>query len=348
MAYDLDSVHTHTPTLAEVARIVAERDPVLRNLQITQTYHDISAALGRALSPGNLCWCGYASWASKTAGQFIRGDGIPGPLRVLGDDPRLPLGLQVRVQQVFAEVRGCVAAGNLKVFAELGPCFVELLALLAGPRGELVARGSAWLAGLRPGASEQGGQGLLREAFAAYLEAAMLPEGKAKAERMFHANALVGYHEQIRLQDAIAGALSAVRALIPEAVDSELGRWLLERVAVPLMRSLSTRWFMHIELPGRGAALGRDVPRLAGGHMFPAELRVVELPALRVLLGRLDRTPDTTRGSAARDWGDLGDRMNYIVDLFRSRQQEPRMRAPVFSSAQTGAIRAGVVPAGPL
>ena len=123
---------------------------------------------------------------------------------------------------------------------------------------------------------------------------------------------------------------------------------MLQRFVIPLMRSLSTRWFMRIELPGRGAPLGRDVPRLACGAMFPAELEVLELPALRALLARLDRTPDTTRGSAARDWADLGDRMNYIVDLFRSHQQAPHMRRPLFSPNQVQAIRAGEVPPGPL
>jgi len=86
---------------------------------------------------------------------------------------------------------------------------------------EVTASRDALLAGLRSGASEHAGQDLLREAFTAYLDAASLPEGKAKAERIFHANALVGYHEQIRLQDAIAGALAAVRVLIPEAVPKD-------------------------------------------------------------------------------------------------------------------------------
>lgn len=338
----------HIPTLAEVAEIAASDAPVLRNLRITQAYHDIALALTQALSPHNLSWCGYATWASKTAGGFIRGDALPTTLRALGEDPRLPAGLQQRVQQVLANVRGCIAAGNLKVFAELGPCFVRLIDALHAPAGAREDRRAALLGGLRPGSVTQGGQDLLREAFTAYLDAAALPEGKAKAERIFHANALVGYHEQIRLQDAIAGALTAVRALIPEAADSEVGRWLLEHAAIPMMRSLSTRWFMRIELPGRGAPLGRDVPRLPCGAMFPAELQTLELPALRALLARLDRTPDTTRGSAARDWADLGDRMNYIVDLFRSHQQEPHMRSPAFSAAQVWAIRAGQVPAGPL
>jgi hypothetical protein len=338
----------HVPSLAEVAAIVATEAAVLRNLRITQAYHDISLALARALSPHNLSWCGYASWASKTAGGFIRGDALPAGLRALGEDPRLPPGLQLRVQHVLAELRGCIAAGNLKVFAELGPCFTRLIACLHAPVDTRADQVAGLLAGLRPGASEQGGQDLLREAFTGYLAAAALPEGKAKAERIFHANALVGYHEQIRLQDAIAGALAAVRVLIPEAGDSELGRWLMMRFVIPLMRSLSTRWFMRIELPGRGVPLGRDVPRLACGAMVPAELQVLELPALRALLARLDRTPDTTRGSAARDWADLGDRMNYIVDLFRSHQQAPQLRAPVFSPAQVWAIRAGEVPLGPL
>lgn len=73
-----------------------------------------------------------------------------------------------------------------------------------------------------------------------------------------------------------------------------------------------------------------DVPT-RGPSPFPETLRTIEDPELEALLcgpHGWDRTPDTTAGSAAADWTQLSDRMNFIVDLFRSRQADPNLFAP--------------------
>jgi len=55
----------------DVDRIAAVADPVIRNLRITQAYHELSAAMAARLGPlAN--WCTYATWASKQAGRTIR------------------------------------------------------------------------------------------------------------------------------------------------------------------------------------------------------------------------------------------------------------------------------------
>ena len=59
------------PTVADVERITAIADPVLRNLQITQCYHELAAAMASLTGPG-ANWCAVATWASKQAGQSIR------------------------------------------------------------------------------------------------------------------------------------------------------------------------------------------------------------------------------------------------------------------------------------
>ena len=58
------------PTVGDVDRIVALADPIVRNLQITQCYHELSSAL--AEMTGHIAnWCTFATWASKQAGQTI-------------------------------------------------------------------------------------------------------------------------------------------------------------------------------------------------------------------------------------------------------------------------------------
>jgi hypothetical protein len=94
--------------------------------------------------------------------------------------------------------------------------------------------------------------------------------------------------------------------------------------------------------------LGDDIPPLADGKMFPAHLRHLDLPELLEVLTKLDDTPDTLGGSGARDWTDIGDRMNFIVDDFRSRQQDRELLTPPFHPDQVAVIRDGGLPAGAL
>ena len=55
------------PLPQEVIQIAALRDPVLRNLRITECYHRISAAF--AARTGRCAnWCTFALWASRQAG----------------------------------------------------------------------------------------------------------------------------------------------------------------------------------------------------------------------------------------------------------------------------------------
>ena len=141
-----------------VAWIVGlDADPVRRNLLITQTYHDLSTALGPALGVGNANWCTFATWASRTAGRFIREEEVPRGFHrlLLGSEPvRVTLarasdaltrvhedaalghdGLLAVVRGVVTDVSTLIAAGNLVVFAELGSIFSQALAALEASAG---------------------------------------------------------------------------------------------------------------------------------------------------------------------------------------------------------------------
>ena len=68
----------------------------------------------------------------------------------------------------------------------------------------------------------------------------------------------------------------------------------------------------------------------------------VELAEAREFLGRHDRTPDTTKGSGADAWTRLSDRMNFIFDLFRSRQTDASLWTPPLSLEQKRALHSTV------
>ena len=105
---------------------------------------------------------------------------------------------------------------------------------------------------------------------------------------------------------------------------------------------------MTLELPNLSVDLGEDVPPMHNGEMFPRALRTLTDPDLQQLIEQLDRTPNTTKGSAAVNWTAIGDRMNYVTDLFRSRQQDLSLYRAPFSIGQVAAIRQGDIPGGPL
>ena len=135
-------------SLERVAWIVGlESDPVRRNLLITQCYHDLAVGLGRRLGAEHANWCTLATWASRTAGRFIRNKEVPEAFRqVLAGSAHLDRGIEranrtlgrVRsdvsipkdvvldiARRVVHEVGELITAGNLAVFSELDDVFAR-------------------------------------------------------------------------------------------------------------------------------------------------------------------------------------------------------------------------------
>ena len=365
-------------SLEQVRTVIANPDPVRRNLQITQSYHELTTGLEPFFGPADRDWIAFATWASKQAGRFIRNEEVPGPLRrFLGLDETswwrrwlTPSGWLRRrgflayLRCTVEEVSHQIGEGNRLVYAKLAPIFAELLALVrqGSPEPQAIDRFLAEI-----GSDATTGDSLV-DAFRSYFAALSEDDPKLRAERIFLGNVLVGWHEQIRLQSAIDGAL---RAPIQRAFDDpdrllisslpipralrRLIAGIFRRIASPFIRSFEDEWLeiatecmMTLATPDGVLHLGDDVPPLADGEMFPAALRQVTLPELDAALKEFDPHPDTTRGSGADDWTDLGDRMRFIVDFFRSRQQEPNLLQPPFSPEQAAIIAEGGLPGGRL
>jgi hypothetical protein len=94
--------------------------------------------------------------------------------------------------------------------------------------------------------------------------------------------------------------------------------------------------------------VGKNIPREAAARAFlpPALQNITSPDDLVALLRRYDRARGATDiGSASVDWRVLDDRMNFIVNLFRSRQQDGELLGEPFSAAQRAAFEAGRMPA---
>lgn len=237
------------PTVEKIDWIARHRDPVFRNLQITQCYSEISQCMG-GLIGYSANWCTFATWASKQAGQTIRQEDL---LRAFEDRFYLSPEISTAVESLFGHLKSvgailqaglargailralnpaaafaragdAVARGNKKVFEEIGREFARFLDVF-GDTSHLDRDKTARFCAALPPGEPPAGQRLLGEAFTAYCEACFLT-GKEKAEMILLANISAGFHEQIRLQPEIAEALNAALADTEESKRIMLARLL--------------------------------------------------------------------------------------------------------------------------
>jgi hypothetical protein len=376
------------PSVADIETIGADPRSVLRNLRITQAYHELATATAAALGPGSgPNWCAFATWASRQAGQSIRADdlgrkvedafagsdvvrSVVGRLRDLrrsvgraldADDVLIALRHAFAPVLAVTRVADAVARGNKKVFDEIAAEFARFVSVLdAGADEAAVAR---FLGRLRPG-SPPDGQDLLAAAFRDYRRARGLTDPKARAERTLLANARIGMHEQTRLQPEIVEALNA-----PIADPGLVARELLTRLfagrhlPIPVANDVLVELVSRLLEPTR-AIVRRVVTEelmtftLPDGRAlrlgtdltgsFPPRLTTLEDPEVRAFVKAIDPTPDSLVGSGARDWADLPDRMHMILDLFRRQHDNAGLFGPPFTPDQLGLIARGLTPDGRL
>jgi len=93
--------------------------------------------------------------------------------------------------------------------------------------------------------------------------------------------------------------------------------------------------------------LRKDVPPLSG-TMFPPPLHELTGTEAADAVAQWDRTRGTGAPTGAHDWAVLEERMNFIVNLFRSRQRDPSFFDAPFSEAQLAELSEGRLPSGPL
>src|SRR5688572_8548493 len=228
--------HAAAPTPDDVRRICNIANPVLRNLEITHCYYRLSLAFtARTGECAN--WCTFAVWASRQAGRTIRGEDmidaivrntltgsvLSHPIQsfwrwsirrgLLTPSSRLGRLIAVLHSPFDAVERAsdAVARGNLKVFEEIG---YEFARYLQSCTPEVPADSETFhkfAAGLRSGEPPEG-QDYLKSAFACYQRQFSDSDDASRAQRIYHANILIGLHEQTRLQPEIHESLESAPA----------------------------------------------------------------------------------------------------------------------------------------
>jgi hypothetical protein len=355
-------------------------DPVLRNLCITQRYHELAVALRGAGCEADATWCAFAVWASKTAGATIRGEVLPGRAKALLDEDSTQHALQQTnhglvgramqtvthhhlgrvIEDVTADVSSQIAAGNVLVFRELAPIFTALVQGLGSEpvtQETLAATMAPALSALGPDADAA----TVAVAFEGYSRAPFA--GSGRAALILDANILAVAHEQHRLQPAISGALNAaISDTLKRLIENEVVRHVpgqdarraLDELTNDLCLVLDQAWdtaltesIMRLVTPGETFDLRQDIRPLPAG-MFPLGLRSLSETPAAASYAQWDKTAGTGNPSGAHDWAELDQRMNFIVNLFRSRQQDATLLEPPFSPAQLAMLQQGQLPPGPL
>ncbi len=221
------------PTVEDIVRIAGIRDPVIRNLNITQGYYELSQAMSK-YTDGNPNWCTFAVWASKQAGQAIRKEDLSRTFENLfHNSPEITLLLNTLSQHsdviknlpevkaisgfiikilnpdaTFKHSAQAVAEGNKIVFSEIGGEFARFLSVFKDENDFMEENISQFCSAFKTG-NPPDGQQMLKDAFTTYFEARKQTDEKIKAEMILYSNLLIGYHEQTRLQPQIVEALNA-------------------------------------------------------------------------------------------------------------------------------------------
>jgi hypothetical protein len=194
------------------------------------------------------------------------------------------------------EAARLILTGNRIVLEDIGRQTARFVALFHDKREEDPAALEEFLAGMRPGDTESGGQDLLRRAFAQYYAARYAADLKRKHEAAYFANCLAVYHEHIRLEPYIKKSMPFI------------------------IRRCATKRMMQFDVGAVRLKVSEAVPAL-DGVPFPDTLHDFSDVELSAFLGAENGWGGSS-GFPARDWTDINDRMSYIFRLFRAMHLE--------------------------
>ncbi len=369
---------------AHVQAVLAIDDRVLRNYWVTQTYSDLAAGLTQLLEPETANWCTFGTWASDTVGRNIRGedlpkwlhdrvvlhDGMMGAIRSVNEGPQGKLLSEclrfVTSDHVIDVVRELLSAcalnlsnGNTEVFAEIAPAAATFIACYGTQPVNGVSARSRVLE-VCEGAPPFEGVNRLRAGFSLWCDAMEETAPAVRSQRILAGSLQLGAHEQHHLQGAIAGSMdmgiNQGAALYRKRLVAEGGEVARLEPSIasaldPVVRAtgdlwgdLMTKLLGTIETPDGTLLLDHDVPPIPGQPFTPADIEPVVVDDLATLLARFDRSGANGVGSAAADWVNLDDRMNFITNLFVSRHHRIELFQPPFDGAVVADIEAGRIP----
>lgn len=332
--------------LKDIDQIASMKDAGARNIAITEMYHKLSTQLDMAVNPDaenqqkNANWATFAVWASREVGQAIRGEAP-----AMGSLPNLFLHASPSLIVPTIIVQSALAKGNQKVFKEIAPAFAMFSSTFAEDQEADPKKMEAFQKWLAERGSAPGGESTqenLGKAFSAYYEAKFEKDPDRKAELYLKANALIGAHEQAALQTELEAAVPSPKTFFTNALDMEL----------PATQKAPRRFgggdtlYMDTEvvnvsepMPGKQ---GKD------GSPYASGLETVDDPELQEIISMFDQDGDASLASSATEnWASYADRMDFILNLFRVRQDDSRLFVAPYAETEDKATPVAPKPAKP-
>ena len=336
---------------ARIDDAIADSDPAIVNARITLLHRELALALAQILgtdvAPTYHAW---AVWASLKAGRTIREEegrwtrwaaplagftlcsaaaltalGVRGARTTIRTGSALGAGVLAAIVgrsvtgRALSRASKAILAGNVTVIDDVGRHSARFACAFAREEDRTPEALAVFLNTLSPEPSSHGGQSLLRDAYHQWFRAARESDPDRRDEAMLLGNLSALIHEHWRLQTFFV-------ASIPR----------------PLSHLVTAR-ALAFQMGEQLIDVGRDVPP-NGVDIYPDTLATIESPELRDLLTEWDRTPNTPGGSGARDWREIGDRINFIADLFRTRLHDPGLWLPPYEASEQARILAASAP----
>ncbi len=285
--------------------LALSNDHVARNRHLNHTYGTLAMGFAACLGPQAGSWYHYAHFASTSSGKFISGE----RLRDLDWLQRAGLGVLARLRLVPGqrELAALLGQTNFLIGVEMVPAGKLFLATFC-QGGELLPYEVF-------GQHLEGGDRARRELYEAfqYYHAAL---GEADPSRKL---ALVVYGTTLQMMGEQRRAQVSVDAVFRFG-DSRRGPWeayyrraaaasagleLAAGVTIPFDRDVSTQW-MEAEM---------------------ADLSFEGWRALHAELGVALNPGTTFAGTAVTDWGDLRQRLAFLVAVARAHSTRPELLA---------------------
>lgn len=217
-------------------------------------------------------------------------------------------------------------------------------------------------------------------AFQAYDRARQSRDPVVTAKEIFRGNLIIAAVEQVLLDHMVTAVIDHVPKEFEEWFETKTSLWLERLMDIP--RSLGrlgtshrferpqealretwarflTEQVLVLALPTEILRLGKDIPiRASDGRFLPAALRELptDVPRRRVAESDADQHStrtifslfDRSRGDGVRtgawDWRRFDDRLNYVSNLLRSRQQDRSLFWQPYDDEDRDRIKRGRLP----
>lgn len=328
-----------------MAAASAMTEGVSRNLEITSLYHEVSTMVDHAVfsdpaQQGKTAnWNTFGTWASNEAGRAIRGEGnwVMDAGNWLGEHD--PTGF---VADKAASTQAALAEGNNVVFSEIAPAsamFAENFGGHTERDPEMWAAFEEWMRTEAPNQDPELGNQTLIDAFSDYYDAMVETDPDRQQELMLKGNALIGYHEQTRLQPHIENAMPFG------------GRRFLTETAMGLNLPQPTQGPVGLDFDQNYDEL--DLSEEVRSQDFwgryttdyPEALQELSDPSVKSVWEEVDPHWWNSGGTVgAENWTNFDDRMAFISELFRSHQSNEALHQQPFSEEQAQELLSRTAP----